>query len=93
MHPSKSAQEYIFEKFSDCFFQPDTIAINKGIRKLVKNLDHRPIVERSNSYKHHLMSTFTSIKDFNKRHPFLDYSLETERCRTLMLNLFNENIQ
>ncbi|MDI1354584.1 MAG: GSCFA domain-containing protein [bacterium] len=42
-HPNKLALDYVWKKFSECYFSEATLQLNKLIGKLNRALDHRPI--------------------------------------------------
>ncbi|MCC6369364.1 MAG: GSCFA domain-containing protein [Bacteroidia bacterium] len=42
-HPNEQAIEYIWNKFSECYFTPETMAINQKLIKLHRLMAHRPI--------------------------------------------------
>jgi hypothetical protein len=44
-HPNHLAVDYIWQKFSDCFFGPDTSKLNTEINKLQLALNHRQMQE------------------------------------------------
>jgi hypothetical protein len=55
-HPNDQAIAYVWQKFSDCFFNEGTIALNSEIHKLNQALNHRPM---SNS-----PAEINKLKDF-----------------------------
>ena len=69
VHPSESAIEYIWEKFSDTFFDNSTIQLNTEIEKINKSIDHRPFNENSNSYKDFIKKLDQRINQFHKDNP------------------------
>jgi len=46
-HPNDQAVEYIWQKFSDCYFDPKTIELNYQIQKLNLASNHRQMEEKS----------------------------------------------
>lgn len=50
-HPSEQAADYIFEKFADAFFSPETLALAKQCHNFVKFLRHRPLSREGEAQK------------------------------------------
>jgi hypothetical protein len=44
-HPNEQAIEYVWEKFSACFFNEQTQELNKQIQKLILALNHKRMIE------------------------------------------------
>lgn len=42
-HPNEQAIQYVWEKFSDCYFGPATQQLNQKIKQLNQALSHRPL--------------------------------------------------
>jgi len=61
IHPTQLTKDIIFSKFSDYYLSPPTQAFNQKIESLRKNIEHRPIIQRSNVYRNHLNMTLSSI--------------------------------
>jgi hypothetical protein len=57
-HPNDMAINYVWEKFSDCFFSAETKQFNQGIQKLNAALNHR--------------SNVSSPKELEKLNDFID---------------------
>lgn len=45
VHPTQQAVDYVWQKFSDCYFDPKTQELNKEIRKLNLALNHRQMAK------------------------------------------------
>ena len=73
VHPSKEAIEYIWEKFSDTFFDNKTVKINDKIEKIRKSLEHRPLNPDSEAHKNFLSRLKKDISEFNKHYPELKF--------------------
>lgn len=65
-HPSAVAIDYIYQRFGETFYNPDTIELARRCEKIVKRMQHRPItdnpqaIERFNSDTSSLISTITT---------------------------------
>lgn len=46
-HPNEQAIKYVWEKFSDCYFSKETLALNQQIQKLNLALNHRSLIQNS----------------------------------------------
>jgi len=55
-HPNDLAIEYIWQKFSECYFKQETLRLNQQIQKLNQVLNHRQI--NKNSLENEKLSAF-----------------------------------
>lgn len=46
-HPNEQAIQYVWEKFSECYFSKETLALNLQIQKLNLALNHRSLIHNS----------------------------------------------
>lgn len=76
LHPSATAIEYIWEKFSVTYFSKQTIELISQIGSIRKAMEHRPFNAQSLSYKTFLQTNLTNCKKLNTEHPELDFSEE-----------------
>jgi hypothetical protein len=77
IHPSDSAIDYIWERFSSTFFSEETIKISQEIYQLIKSIDHRPVNISSSTYKKFIFSIVESLKILSLKYPKIDFSKET----------------
>ena len=82
LHPNGLAIDYIFEKFSNTFFETPTIELNKELDKIAMALNHRPVNEASDGYKNFINTTISKINDIKKSHPYLNFSAENENFKS-----------
>lgn len=75
LHPNEIAQEYIWDKFGDCFFSEETKSLNKEIRSILLALQHRPFNPESSSYQKFVEQTQKRIKDLEEKYPFIRFSM------------------
>ncbi len=61
IHPSKIAEDYIVNKFCECYLSKDAMAICSRILQIQARLEHRPIVKHTAAYRKHLESTLALI--------------------------------
>ncbi|MDR0824777.1 MAG: GSCFA domain-containing protein [Prevotella sp.] len=71
VHPDSVAIKYIWERFSEAYFDTETHPIIDEWRKLRQALNHRPINSDSEDYKHFLRQTLLKLKTFNKKYPYI----------------------
>jgi GSCFA family. len=77
MHPSSSAVEYIWSRFSETFFTDETHHVNEEWVPIRKALDHRPLHPETDAYRTFLEQTAQKMDAFAHKHP--DISCEEER--------------
>lgn len=70
-HPSSLAIRYIWERFSETYFDKQTIQVNKEWSKISNALNHRPINSESEDYKLFLKQTLLKLKAFNEKYPYI----------------------
>lgn len=71
IHPSHAAIEYIWEKFSEAFFENDTLAINQKAEKIRRSMLHRPLFPETESYGKFIEELNSEIQKFKTEYPFV----------------------
>ena len=71
LHPSETAIDYIWTRFSDCFFSAETNKIKKELELLNADFAHRPLHPQSESYKKFQKSTEKKKEILTEQYPFL----------------------
>jgi len=71
LHPSETAINYIWERFSDCFFSIETKKTKKELEQLQSDLSHRALHPESDTYKKFLESIEIKKKKLIAQYPFL----------------------
>ena len=64
LHPSDLAVDYIWEKFSQSFFNKKTITLIDEWQKIQQALSHKPFNPDSKEHKQFLVQTEIKLKDF-----------------------------
>lgn len=82
VHPSEIAIEYIFERFSDSYFNEDTKELNSEIIKILASVDHKPIKKDTTEHKNFINGVLERIKNLNEKFPELDFSKEIQKLNT-----------
>lgn len=76
MHPSEQAINYIFEKFSACFFDDETKSLLQEILKIQKLAQHRPLHASAEANLSIRSKGLKMIEDLNERNVGLDFEAE-----------------
>lgn len=76
LHPSEFAIDYVWEKFSKCFFDAKTLGIIKQVEKINKSLQHRPVNADSEQYQQFRLKLKEQITSFSQNNPRIDFSKE-----------------
>jgi len=72
VHPTSQAVDYIWEKFSDCYFSLETIELNKKIDAYQKALHHKVQNPESQSGQKFIEHINQLRNNLCKMHPFLN---------------------
>ena len=64
LHPSNLAIEYIWEKFSDTFFEKKTITLIDEWTKIKQALEHKPFNPDSEQYRAFLLAAQKKLEEF-----------------------------
>lgn len=81
IHPSKQAVDYIWEKFSETYFEQSTQTIIQKINKVISAINHRPFNEESENYQQFLVKTITLMNELEKGNQ-LDFLGEKELLKS-----------
>ncbi|MEO5648140.1 MAG: GSCFA domain-containing protein [Chitinophagaceae bacterium] len=84
VHPNHLAINYIFEKFSEVFFEKPTQELNAEIENILIAKNHKAFHPRSEAHQNFLRNQIDKAQQLCKRHPSLDLSAE--------INYFEENL-
>lgn len=83
LHPSSVATEYIYERFSQCCFSPDTLRASRECGELSRMLAHRPLHPESESWRDFVRRIEIKTGELEHKYPYLSFTKEIELCRTL----------
>lgn len=72
LHPNATAIKYIWERFSETYFDAETMSINKRIEKINLLLQHRIKNENTAEEKAFRDHIKKSLEEFKKDHPGID---------------------
>lgn len=73
VHPTDLAVNYVWEKFSECYFSEETKRLNIEINKIQTALDHKPFNPESLDYKKFVINTKNQIAELKEKYSFLDF--------------------
>ena len=84
VHPSNMAVEYIWERFVECYFNKETVALCNDVEDIVRGLKHRPFDAASEGYRKFIGNLIEKIEAIKGKHPYLDFENEIMQCNTLL---------
>jgi hypothetical protein len=76
LHPSEVGIGYIWEKFSEIFFTPTTIELNRKIEKIIKASRHKVFDNTTEEYRKFCSTILNEIAKLEKEIPGVDFSKE-----------------
>jgi transcription termination factor NusB len=69
IHPTIQAETYIWKKFAECYFNEETVKINKEIVEIQSALNHRPFNTKTEEYERFIKKTEEKILKLNDKAP------------------------
>lgn len=82
IHPNQDAEDYIWGKFSDVFFDQNTLEINKEWAKIRTALNHRPFNPSSSQHQQFIKQTIERILQLEGT---LDVNEELEQLKKQLI--------
>lgn len=73
VHPTDLALNYVWEKFSNCYFSTETQDLNTEIEKIQTALNHKPFNPESDDYKKFVVHTQKQIEALKENYSFLNF--------------------
>ena len=86
LHPNPTAIEYIWEIFSDTYFDEKTKQINKEWQTIRKAIGHRPFNPDTEDHKHFLRQTLLKINELQKKYSYFDVEKEVNFLTQKLMN-------
>lgn len=80
VHPSEVAVDYVWKRFTQACFSPETLRIIEESETIRKALAHKPFHPESEAYKRFLGQIVLKIDRLNGKYPYLDFQKERELC-------------
>ena len=84
LHPTPLAVSYIWERFTECYFNSATLKIMNEWNGIMKALAHKPFQSDSDQYKTFLSQLVLRIERLKEKYPNFDIEKEITLCRTLL---------
>jgi hypothetical protein len=78
LHPTKTAIDYIWNIFEDCFIPKENIPLLRRLDKLNQALAHRPLHPKSVAYREFVNNISKQIQVLQQEFPALDLRAEKE---------------
>jgi hypothetical protein len=76
VHPANSAIDFVFEKFSDSFFDAQTNKIMDEIKKIKLAVNHIILFKESVGYKKFVEAQLNNVQNLQKKYPHIDLTSE-----------------
>jgi len=80
IHPNDVAVKYIWESFSDTFFDDETMSVMKLWNNISQAINHRPFNAENEMHKEFLRQTLLKLEAFQQKYPYF-------RCEKEKLSL------
>jgi hypothetical protein len=86
LHPNKVAIDYIWNRFKECFMEPETLSVMKEVEKVVQALKHRPFNPETEQYKSFLKNIADKIRFLKEQYaiPFTNEEVSLNQFGTLL---------
>ena len=75
LHPSDVAVDYIWQRFSETYFDAVTTGLKKELEQVVADLNHHPLFPESEEYRKFQKNTEKKITTLKKNYSFLENKL------------------
>jgi len=82
-HPTNMAVKYVWEKFSECYFNETTENIIAEIQKIKTAANHKPFNFDSDEHQQFIVKQLTLMENLSKKHAFLDFEVEKNQIRLI----------
>lgn len=71
IHPNEQAVDYIWSKFTETYFEKDTISMMKEVNGIHQSRQHRPLYPETREHELFLKDLEKKIDDIKRRYPFV----------------------
>ena len=78
VHPNEMATDFVFEKFSESFFDRETKNIINEIEKVTAAANHKPFEKESEKHQKFLLAQIKNIDRLRRQFPFVNLSNERQ---------------
>lgn len=76
VHVNESGVDFIFNKFCNAYFDPETLKLMKQVEAIKLAMEHEPFYPESQAHKHFLRHQLQQIKNLMATNPSFDFSQE-----------------
>ncbi len=87
LHPSSVAIEYIWERFTETFFNTETSESIKEYESIRRDINHKPFNPGSDEHKRFLEQILLKIRRFKGKYPNFDVQNDLDICLTRLKKL------
>ena len=92
VHPSQQAVDYVWEKFSETYFDEATRSVNREWGRLLQALRHRPLTPDRKTYRQFVVQNILKLEKFREKYTFFDVTDELAAARQLLATLETDEI-
>jgi len=78
VHPNNTTIEYIWEIFSDVYFDESTQKVMSEWQQISRAISHRPFNPNTGEHKQFLRQTLLKVNELRKKYPYFDLDKEAE---------------
>ncbi len=84
LHINQVAIDYIYERFSECFFSDETKKLNSKVEKIIRASNHRPFNPNAENFRDFVKSNINEIESLLNLYPYLDFIPEMNYFKSLL---------
>ena len=84
LHPSSAAIDYIWEKFSEAYFDKQTIELQQSVQKITKAAEHRIMTDSKTKKRIFAEKILEQINNITAKTDSIDFSSEIDYFTTLL---------
>lgn len=84
LHPSRTAVEYIWEKFRNSYFSSETKTAYDAWQPIRKALRHVPFNPKSETYRKFVEHSLAKLESISEKYPFFDVSNERSLFQSIL---------
>ena len=78
LHPGEQAIEYLWERFSECFFSEKTRGLMGEVERIVRAASHRPFNPDSLPHRRFVEQTLAKVALLESEYPSIDFRAERQ---------------
>lgn len=82
VHPNDQALDYVWEKFTEAYFDDEALAFLKKWKKINASISHQPFQPKSKAHQKFLKATLLELEEMNKK---MDFTKEINLLRSQLI--------